>query len=143
MATEGHNWLKKEHGDGWSAQLLTRLPYDRELLIELAQEREEVVLNALMDLASSGKAPRRQGAGWSAFTDAVLRAHLWAFEGIDYLTGEPTDEIGKAHRDVVDKVRLAALKLYAEWRAEAYPKDDALENSPETGDEPSETNAKG
>ena len=108
--------------DGQSADLLTRLTWDRAAAIELATERDEVVTDAV--LAEMGtRRPKRRGPLWSGWADAVMRAHLWRASLKHGLTGEAIDAdgIGSADPTIVGKIRTRAIELYMAWLKEVTP----------------------
>lgn len=111
---EGHT-ERLELPDGQVAVLLTRLPWERALLVrkEVAREQND-----------------------PAFLDAVCRAHLWTGTKLrDYLTDEWLDEAdyGKASPPVVDAIQAQAFLLFIAWSREAYPKGKAG-TEPETSE---------
>jgi hypothetical protein len=139
------DWLEKVDGlpDGHSAELLKRLPYDRARLVEAATERDQVITAAI---GSKAGIKNLRGATYAGWLDAVLRAHLWSFTGKDYLTGETTNDIGKAAPPIISDLRVKAAALYLDWVNEALPgpKDTSETDSPTPNGEkaePSETDA--
>jgi len=132
-------------GDGESAELLTRLPYDRSQMIEEATERDEAITQAILTQQGGGMV---RGSTWSGWADTVMRAHLWSARLKNDLTGEDigADQIGMANGKKVDKVRLRAVALYVEWvkGVQAGPKGSSGTDSPtppSESPEPSETSA--
>lgn len=92
-----------EHQDGPEGQfcdLLTRLPYDRQRMIEIA--------------LASAKTQRDM-------EDAALRGLLWSASVKHSLTGEMTDEFSVGAAEVIDPWRKRAVVLYNAWYEQAMP----------------------
>ena len=99
-----------EGPDGQFCVLLTRLPYERALLVERESIRE---------------------SNLSVFANACLRAHLWEASVTDYLTGEDAgDDFMRGAPEVITPWRERAVQLYVEWRKIAFP---GPKGSPRTG----------
>jgi hypothetical protein len=108
--------------DGQWAELLTRLPYDRQMAVEVATERDAAITGALADKLAPETAIR--GATWAGWVDAVMRAVLWQAHLRGYLEPDKwldAAEVGQADPQVTDKIRLHAVKLYLEWRKAIDP----------------------
>jgi hypothetical protein len=94
-------WLERQEGpDGQFCELLTRVPYDRQRMIE----------RGIFDARSEADGQ-----------DAVLRGLLWTMSVRDTLTGEMTDDIGKAAANVIEPWRERAVELYNAWYETAMP----------------------
>jgi hypothetical protein len=94
-------YLERQEGpDGNTCELLTRVPYDRQRMIEqgLARARDN----------------RDQ-------MDACLRGLLWSCDVVDVLTGEKTQDIDRAGAEIVQPWRKRAVDIYNGWYAEAFP----------------------
>ena len=136
------NWLDHvDLGDGEEADLLTRLPYDRQQAVLMATDRDESITQAMLDqLAPGAKVPKR--FGWAGWGDAVLRAHLHRGKFRDFLTREDTDELGRADPKKIGVLRSRAIELHLLWQKEAMggPKDSTeTEPSSKDGSPDSET----
>lgn len=95
------NYLERQDGpDGQFCELLTRVPYDRQRVIEVALAGSRSTLDRM---------------------DAALRAMLWTCSVKDALTGEVTDDIVKAGAEVVQPWRIRAMELYNDWYKAAMP----------------------
>lgn len=95
------DYLEKQDGpDGQTCELLTRIPYDRHRMIEKAFFEAKSEVDA---------------------QDALLRGMLWSASVKDTLTGETTDDIGRAATEVIDPWRQRAVELYNAWYAVAFP----------------------
>lgn len=136
------SWLHHMDGpDGQEADLLTRLTYDRDQLIQISMEREEHVTALLM-----AQAGVEGGTGFSVpwFADACLRAHLWTGKFRHALTEEITDQVGQAdpRSDFLVSVRLKAVELYLAWKqvAKSGPKGSGPTEAPIPSGDP-ETSA--
>lgn len=102
-----------EGPDGQKCRLLTRVPYDRQRIIE-----------RLMASARSN-ADR---------SDAALQGLLWDCTVTDYLTGKETQDIGAASAAVIEPWRIRAVDLYNAWYAEAMPgPKGSTRTAPRTG----------
>ncbi len=94
-------WLERQEGpDGQYADLLTRVPYDRQRAIEISLGRFQSELDQ---------------------QDAALRGLLWEASVKDTLTGETTDDIGRAGAEVIQPWRIRAMELYNAWYKAAMP----------------------
>lgn len=94
-------WLERQEGpDGQWCDLLKRVPYDRQRLIEMAMDRSRSVRDQ---------------------QDSALRGMLWACQVRDVLTGDTTDDIDKASGEVVVPWRERAIVLANEWWKAAMP----------------------
>lgn len=94
-------WLERQEGpDGQWCDLLKRVPYDRQRIIEVALTTARSVRD--MD-------------------DAALRGMLWRCSVKDTLTGEVSQDIGDAGAEVVEPWRKRAQELYNAWFKTAFP----------------------
>ncbi len=93
-------WLERQEGpNGQYCDLLTRLPYERQRMIEALP-------------------PTTRPAD---IKDACLRALLWEAQVTDTLTGQMTGNIDRAAAQVIAPWRERAVELYNAWYAEAFP----------------------
>lgn len=129
------DWLEVVEGDGFKAELLKRYPHERAIAIQVANERDQAITQALASEVGGGKV---RGSTWTGWADAVLRNSLWSFKGKDYLTGEDTTDVGKADPEAVDALTLKAIELYMIWYRDTQP---APKGSSET-DSPTLTSEK-
>jgi hypothetical protein len=96
-----NNYTEHQEGpDGQSCELLTRIPYDRQRMIETAMYRARSNVDRL---------------------DAAFRALLWSATVKDVLTGETTDDVDRAAAEVIQPWRVRAVELYNDWFKAAYP----------------------
>ncbi len=94
-------WLERQEGpDGQYCELLTRIPYDRYRIME----------NGFWGVENT-----------KAQNDVVFRAMIWEASVKDTLTGEMTDDVGKADAMLIDRWRDRAVQLYNKWNAAAMP----------------------
>ena len=89
-----------EGSDGQTCELLTRVPYDRQRMIERGMFEAKSELDA---------------------QDIVFHGLLWTAKVNDALTGEPTEDVDKAGAEVIDPWRQRAVELYNAWYAVAFP----------------------
>jgi hypothetical protein len=95
------SYLERQEGpDGQWCDLLNRVPYDRQRMIE----------TGLVNARSS----RDQ-------MDAALRGMFWRCSVRDALTGEITDDLNRAGAEVVQPWRMRAMELYNDWYRDAFP----------------------
>jgi hypothetical protein len=95
------NYTERQEGpDGQHCDLLTRVPYDRQRMIETAMSRARTVRDQ---------------------QDAALRGLLWEASVKDTLTGEMTSDVDRAGAEVIQPWRERAVELYNEWYAVAFP----------------------
>lgn len=103
-------WLERQEGpEGQWCDLLKRVPYDRQRMIEVGM---------------------RGGRSGADTMDAVLTGMLWECKVKDALTGEMTTDIQRAGAEIVQPWRTRAVELYNAWYAEAMP---GPKGSPRTG----------
>lgn len=94
-------WLERQEGpDGQWCDLLNRVPYDRQRIIEIELSKARSVRD--MD-------------------DAALRGMLWACSVKNTLTGEQSEDISVASAAVVEPWRKRAQELYNDWYKTAFP----------------------
>lgn len=94
-------WLERQEGpEGQWCDLLKRVPYDRQRMIEVGLRDGRNALDA---------------------QDAALRGMLWACSVRDTLTGAMVDDIERAGAEVVQPWRLRAMELYNDWYKVAMP----------------------
>ena len=91
---------RQEGPDGQYCVLLTRVPYDRWLLIEAESHRDR---------------------NPATFTDVIFRALLEEASVKNYLTGEDDFDVARADPALVTKWRERAFELYFEWKKAAMP----------------------
>ncbi len=119
-------WLERQEGpDGQYCDLLNRLPYDRERMVEQGMFKAESQLDG---------------------QDAVLRALAWSVSVKDALTGKTTNDLDRAAAEVIDPWRKRAVELYNAWYLVAFPGPKGLTPTesppmPSTDPETSETSA--
>lgn len=119
------NYTEKQEGpDGQYCVLLTRVPYDIALDVDVVVETE--------------RAPSRRA-------DAILRGLTWECSVINYLTGERTSDVGAADPYLVLEWRNRAVELWHEWKKVAAPgpkgsaRTGSQTPSTDPSSEPSET----
>lgn len=117
MHTDPEYVEHQEGPDGQYCDLLTRVPYDRQRMIEIA----------LRDGQTNGDA-----------MDAILRGMMWECSVKNDLTGEMSDRVEWAGSAVVQPWRLRAVELYNAWYKVAFPGPKGL---PRTGS-PTRTSGK-
>ena len=95
-------YLERQEGpDGQHCDLLTRVPYDRQRMIEMAFARARSDVDRL---------------------DACFRGLLWGDAVVkDALTGEQTADYDRAPAEVIQPWRIRAGELYNTWFAVAFP----------------------
>lgn len=100
MHTDPEYVEHQEGPDGQYCDLLTRVPYPRQRVIEIAMSQARTTVDAM---------------------DAAFQGMLWSCSVKDALTGEMTDDVDQAGAEVVQPWRVRAMELYNAWFKEAMP----------------------
>ena len=100
MHTDPEYVEHQEGPDGQWCDLLIRIPYENQRVIEIGMSHARSNNDRL---------------------DAIFQGMLKGCEVKDYLTGEPSDDPMKAATEVIQPWRERAMELYNAWSAVAFP----------------------
>lgn len=108
-------YLERQEGpDGQHCDLLNRVPYDRQRMIETAM----IDAKTARDMADAAF----RGLLWTEHEPAKVK---------DALTGEWSEDVDRAGAEVIEPWRNRAVELYNRWHKDAFP---GPKGSPRTAD---------